>query len=462
MSMKLNPFEIANVLIVIFLLFQLVRRRDVVTLLLVLFAYGSLHFGFAVIALTTHESASLMIAMHNDGGGGLAKLSTLVLLSVIFVFLGGHAYGSYVQNRRSENQTVIYILTAMGALFLGYLLNYRYDDWLQLKNVISLEVMFAFILIGYLGVLGDLIVGNKRIYAWGMVGLIVLAVADGVAIYEVFCHNAWSQFRDSSGAIIYRASSILFNPNLFGFWASLIYLGCAYGMHTFKSHRMMILGMILASIAIYFSGSRSAGYLLLALLLFTPLLIKERLHWVPFLIFPLTISIIYFGAARLLPSVISSNIGWNEIAMLGERFFYAPINLINYVFMHVGVPAGVPAGVPVEVSIAIEGRFVGEGRDAGWLILYQDVGWLGVIAILWGSMIMMLWGMRTYVAKRSAASVYAIAALCCCLFTGLVMRFQIFPVWLFISVTLTLCLGYWKRSAVHNEVLMGSDARTNN
>ena len=85
--MKVNVFEIANVLIVIFMLARLGRSRDVVTLLWMLFAYGTLHFGFAALALITHDSASLLVAIHDEGGGVLAKLSTLTLLSVIFFLL---------------------------------------------------------------------------------------------------------------------------------------------------------------------------------------------------------------------------------------------------------------------------------------------------------------------------------------------------------------------------------------
>ena len=84
--MKINVFELTNVLLVIFLFFILTRKRDVATLLMVLFVYGTLHFAFAAIALTTNGSASLFTALHNEGGGVLAKLSNLSLLGVVFVW----------------------------------------------------------------------------------------------------------------------------------------------------------------------------------------------------------------------------------------------------------------------------------------------------------------------------------------------------------------------------------------
>ncbi len=96
--MKFNAIEIVNVLIVILLLNVILRRRDVVTLLLALFVYGTLHFSFAAIALATNESASLLIEMHTGGSGVLAKLSTLSLLGIVLAMLSMLAYNTWIQN----------------------------------------------------------------------------------------------------------------------------------------------------------------------------------------------------------------------------------------------------------------------------------------------------------------------------------------------------------------------------
>lgn len=462
MNANINTFEIANVLIVILLLSILMRKRDVTTLLLVLFAYGTLHFGFTAVALTANDSVSLLIAEHIEGSGVLAKVATLVLLGVGFALLSVHAYRALAVSRGSENRIISYALLVMGALFCGYLLSSRQGDWLQLKNVISIEVMIAFLLVGYLGAIGAHTLNSAKIYSWGVGELLIFAAIDSIAIYEVFSHNAWSTYADSSGAVIYRASSILFNPNLFGFWASLVYLSCAYGMYAYKAHRnMMVWGMVLASIAIYMSGSRSAGYLLLVVLFIPALFLKKRFNWLTLLVLPMTILAIYAVAAWLAPFCSFSNVGWHELALLGDRLAAAPIYLINYVQMKTGSIFQFSVGVPSEVSIAIEGRFVGEGRDAGWMVLYQDAGWLGMAAILWGSFMLLWWGVRTYWAERSAASVYALAVLCYCLSTGLVMRMQIFPVWLFISLFLTPCLFYWRQSVVQNPLPICRDAHVN-
>jgi hypothetical protein len=450
--MNINIFELLNVLIVVFLLLQLKRRRDVVALLVVLFMYGTLHFGFAAIALATNESASLLIALHNDGGGMLAKLSSLSLLSVVFALLGRRAYGKYLLSSQGERKITISILLVMVILAGGYWLNIRLGDWLQLKNVISLEAMLALILFGFLGANGA---HTMKMYPAILAGLVILGITDCIAIYEVFDHRSWAGTLESSGAMVYRASSLLFNPNLFAFWASLVYLACAYGIRACNEHRkMMLWGMVFASIAIYFSGSRSSGYLLLGVLFIPALLVKERSHWLSVMVLPLTMLGIYVGTVWFVLPLVADSEGWYEIALLGERFAAAPIYLINYALMHIDIPLGIPAGItegvpegiPAEVAQSIEGRFIGESRDAGWLVLYQDVGWLGTSAMLGLSLLSLWLAMSAYLEKRSSASVYALATLCYCLLTGWVMRLQIFPVWLFVGIFLMPCLIFWARN----------------
>ncbi len=461
--MKFNVIEIINVLIVILLLNVILRGRDVATLLLALFAYGTLHFSFAAIALATNESASLLVELHTEGSGVLAKLSTLSLLGIVLAMLSVLAYDAWAQNRKKSRKVELHILLAMGIVFCGYLLNFRQGDWLQLKNVISIEIMLILMTVGFLGATSIDRLNAVKVHAWVVVGLLILCATDCIAIYEVFAQQSWAGTLESSGAMVYRASSILFNPNLFAFWASLVYLACAYGMHEWKEYRrVMLWGMVLASVAIYFSGSRSAGYLLLGMLLISAVLLKGRSRWLPLLILPVTMLVIYAGAAWLAAPLFPGKGGWNDITLLGERFAAAPLYLANYVLKLAGATGIVSSiDVPPEVTVSIEGRFEGGSRDAGWLVLYQDVGWLGTAAMLWISVKSLQWAVHAYFAEHSAASVFALTTLCCCLMTGFVMRFQIFPVWIFIGVTLIPCLMFWSGAANPKPTTIGNDARAN-
>lgn len=434
--MKFNPVELINVLIVLGLLKVLLRKRDAVPLLLVLFVCGTFHFSFAVIALTTNDTGRMLIDLHNEGGGLLARLSTLILLVVVFSLLGRRTYEAYSAGHTGEKKELLFVLLLMAALFCGYLLNYRTSDLLQLKNIVSIEAMFVLVMLGSLATTGMPVLKAGKVYAWGLAGLLILGIIDAIAMYEVLGRHSWAGTLESSGAYVYRASSVLFNPNLYAFWASLVYLASAYGIHVYgEQRRMLLLGMVLASTAIYLSGSRSAGYLLLAALFLPLLLIRERRQWLPLLVLPLTMLAIYAGAAWL-----AGDTRWQEIALLGERFASAPVHLINYSYQYLAIPVEIPA----EIRESIEGRFIGAGRDAGWLVLYQDAGWVGLSAVIIAGCLLVGRGIRAYLVRPSPASVYTLALLLYCLLTGLLMRLQIFPVWLFIGLVLIICMVYWR------------------
>jgi hypothetical protein len=439
MSVDIKLVELVNVILVISLFVMLSRRRDVAALLLVSFAYGTLHFGFAAAALASTDRVAVMTEMHLYGGGALAKLSALSLIGVVFFLLGGRAYKNFLLNREGDKIIIVSMLLVMLAIFAGYLFNMNYGDWLQLKNVISLIAMFAFALIAFLAMKGEQAINIERGHMWGVVGVFMFGVVDCIAIYEVFSHTSWAGTMSSAGVMVYRSSSILFNPNLLGFWASLMYMGFAYGFEAYKQNRkIMLWGMVLSSVALYFSGSRSSGYLLLAAL-FAPtallFLLRRRLFWLPLMMLPLTMLAIYAGAAWMAPLFVTSTVGWHEIALLGERFGVALVQLINYQL----------GSAPSEIVVSIEGRFVGELRDSGWLVLYQDTGWFGLWCVVMAVSMLFTWGVRVCVTKPCFSNSYAFAALLFCILSGFVMRFQIFPVWLFDSLVLVACLALWSR-----------------
>lgn len=457
MGVDINFFELVNVISVASLFLMLRRRRDVATLLLVLFIYGTLHFSFGAVALMSEDRVAMMTEMHLDGGGTLAKLSALSLLSVIVVLLGVQACKSFSLSREGDGIIIVSMLLVMMAIFTGYLINMKDGDWLQLKNVISLEVMCAFALFAFLAIRGEQSINIEYGRMWGVIGMLMFSAVDFIAIYEVFSRASWAGTMSSSGQMVYRASSVLFNPNLLGYWASLVYLGCSYGLEAHKQHgKIMLWGMVLSSFAIYFSGSRSSGYLLLLALFVPMLLLRKRLIW-PLLLLPLIMVGIYVCAACVAPRFVTSAVGWHEIALLGERFADAPVQLMNYGLMKTGAvineicqligfnPVIFSNTVPGEIVESIEGRFVGDGRDAGWLVTYQDTGWFGLSAVILGGGILLAWGVRVCAAKPYLSNFYALAALLFCMLSGFVMRFQIFPVWLFVSLVLVVSLVLWSR-----------------
>ena len=121
-------------------------------------------------------------------------------------------------------------------------------------------------------------------------------------------------------------------------------------------------------------------------------------------------------------------------------------HVINELYQLVGGRAINFSGLaPSEIVESIEGRFVGEGRDAGWLVLYQDTGWFGLGGIVLAVSMLLAWGGRVCVANPYLSNIYAFAALLFFILSGFVMRFQIFPVWLFGGLVLVASLALWSR-----------------
>jgi hypothetical protein len=475
--MKINAFEIINLIIVLCFMLLIKRQRDGITLLLILFFYGSLHFSFGPVALAT-INVNFLNALHTDGGGMLAKLSTLLLLGTIFVLLSKQAFDSRWTKPWKKTKVENQMLLVMVAVACGYIFNFRFGDWMQLKNVISIEMTFAFLLVGYVALAGVSTYKPNLTYSWCVSGLVILFIADCIAFYEVFSQQSWAATPDNSGELVWRACSILFNPNLFAYWASLVFLGFAYGMQTYKNHRkMMLWGMVLASIAIYLSGSRSANLLLMTILFISAALMKEKLRWVPLIVLLLTMLTIYAGAEWLVTPFISNDQGWRKIALLGERFIVSPIYLISYILRvvvscilkfvdvfglsnteisNIGISnteiSNFSASkkllhVPDRIVESIDGRFVGKGVDSGWVVLYRDTGLLGLVSVIWAVFMLIAWGVKVHIARSNSSSIFALAILIYNLLIGFAMRFQIFPVWLFISIVIILCLAFWRQFA---------------
>ncbi|WP_323000937.1 hypothetical protein [Denitromonas sp.] len=429
--MNLNPFELVNVFISIGLLSILRHRRDSLSLMMALFVCGTFHYSFAVFALLSSDSSRLLTTMHNEGSGLLASFSTLAVLIVAFGILGQRAYEAYsmgIGDKGKSRRVALFIIFVMVALLVGYLLNYRAGDRSQLINVMSVMAMLLLVMLAYLSLSGNLTLN----FSWLGISLFVLGVIVAIAAYEVWSYQSWSWFQNSSGEVVYRASSVLFNPNLFGFWASFVYIASAYGMHAhWDRRRSLLLGMMLASCAVYLSGSRSSAALLLGVLVLSAALTRGRRQWAPLVVLPATILIVYTVSA-----LFDSNPHWRAITVLGERFAEAPLHLANYVlrFFDQGVD------VPPEVEISIEGRFIGEGMDAGWLVLYQDTGWVGQMAVFLVAALILARAMYLCWARPGPASAYSLGLLLYCLLTGLVMRFQVFPVWLFTGLAFVIFL----------------------
>ena len=432
-------FEAVNLILAAVIIFNMAGTKSHGNLLFLLFSYASLHFSFAAIPLINGAAMTDLIEVHLQGSGMLAKLSGIMVLIAAFLILCRNFKFTFA----GEKKLIYLFLIALVAITIGGLLNIRAGDWIQLVNVVATCGMLILMI---------LLASYVDNFEWeidkGQLCFVILmqVVMFVIAFYEVYSLRYWGHFMNSNGEIVHRASSLLFNPNLYGMWCAILAIVFSYLFHQNIGKKFLILfALTLAFGGLYLSGSRSAGFMTLFLLVFIALTISANIgwkRWVTVLTMLSSFFVLNVGSnwmGQLFPKHFDN---WSAISLLGERFLVYPMQLLGYLLNHFSL--GIE--VPNEIVISIEGRFNGELKDAGWLVLFDDTGWLGVIGVMgvWG--LFLVWSVNTYRKRRDTTSVYAIAMLIFSILWGAVLRFQVFPTGLFMATILAPCIVYWKNA----------------
>lgn len=438
--MVFRSIEIINVVLCAYFIFAALRHKNP-GLPFLLFVYGSLYFSYAAIPALGNGTIVEIRQIHIEGSGILATLSGILILLLTLLLSAKQTKG-----RLLEDKGLFYLFFGVTlAIIVGYLVHQdHYLNILALKGTLGLVLMTALMFLFVKNhSLAESALADTKI--WSVLALLVLAV--GVAIYELYSLRVWSFVSDSNGDYIYRPSSLLFNPNLFGMWCAMLAIGFAYFFHReVTSRRLILFGLVLSFVGIYLSSSRSAGFLVLLTLIGISTLIRGRNfidRWAPVMAMVAVFMLIGLGANWASYSVAGQEEHWRLITLLGERFASYPMQVGHYFSNKFGLA---PEAVPAEISISIEGRFTGEMRDSGWLVAYDDMGWVGALAlaVLYG--MFLFWGFKTWWKRRDIDSIYALAILFFCVGTGVVIRFQMFPLAMFVPLILAPCISYWRNA----------------
>lgn len=446
-KMKVNYLEFINCVLAL-ALFGVAVRKNLSWILAAFFAYGSLYFAHTAYPLVSGAPVEEISAMHavDLGSGIISKVATVMFLAAMFVILV-----LQVKKISAFDKWVLFLFsTAALLVVVGFLVNIKGGSGLQLQNVISVVGMMALICFGYMASRSDDFVRQPK-YGFIFTLNIVLVLAVSVAFYEVFSGRAWSGTSYGNGVRVNRASSIFFNPNLYAFWSALIYLGYSYLILVCdKCRQQIFLGMFLAAAGLYFSGGRSAAILLFGVLFMCGVCVRgadPKWRWVPLVAISAFFVLIYSISTSLLVSDIGSHRGWESLSFLGERIGSTPLDVLRYVLnkIPIGVIGEWGGQVSPQIVESIEGRFVVAKSDSGFVALYTDTGWLGLAALLGIWVVLFGWSIRAYLMERQVFGIYSLGALLYCLFSGFSMRFQVFPVWLLIGVSLVPCLIFWRK-----------------
>lgn len=427
----INSWEFLNLLLAVFFVL-IVQGRKNADILLFLFIYWTFHFTFAAIPLLTGESFERILEIHTIGGGILAKMSgTLVIFFTAYQLLNKH-FCEFSFQKYPPNINLFFFSSLV--IFIGYILKLGWMDWVQFKNFLALIFILCIFFITPRKHNSFFIWKNNITQALLVLLLLLMLI---IAIYEVYSHRSWSYFVDSSGNIIYRASALLFNPNLYGVWAAMLAIGFSYIIQSEQRvNSITLFGLILSISNLYFTGSRSVVFLLLFLLIAIGTFANQISTWRRWLPTTLIIFVfVVFGSTSLIfSSFFESQDGWYSVYLLGQRFLYTPIYAFKYVSKF---------DVPPEVAISIDGRFDGEPKDSGWLVLYDDAGWIGISLFFGLCLMAFILNIRKYLIEPSISSIYSLATLIFSVGIGAVMRFQVYPTGVFIAIMLFISSLSW-------------------
>ncbi len=113
-----------------------------------------------------------------------------------------------------------------------------------------------------------------------------------------------------------------------------------------------------------------------------------------------------------------------------------------------------------ETVIAFEGRFQGVGSDSAFFAMYDDAGVLGggLLVVLWGYLLVI--GAWALYINRNVKTTYSFAFVIYAISIGMVMRYQVYPVWVFMGVMLIPCVVLWRSIfPVDNVFFLGAPRR---
>jgi hypothetical protein len=77
--------------------------------------------------------------------------------------------------------------------------------------------------------------------------------------------------------------------------------------------------------------------------------------------------------------------------------------------------------------------------------VYDDSGLLGLLGFLGFFAMLFIVSCKAHLIRKSVETAYAITVLSFCVAIGVFMRYQVFPIWLFIVILLSPCIALWNR-----------------
>ncbi len=427
----MNNIDLIVVLISIIVIgLSYFKRFDSISIIILFFFSGALFYLPAMIFLFSDNYELALKSVHIKGLGYFFEFLSLISIAIFTIILFRSAYRLRIAAESFDKKLFIFIAISAFSVLVAFLNNYNHTFALNsqpFKHFLGLEFFLINTLIMHFSLLRSKLLVDRNIKLIFFVCVAIYAFIFFIELYEVLSSKAWAGTDQFDGVHVYRASGTLFNPNLLAFFLglSIIFSSVFYEK---KLKFLSLLIMALCSFSMYLTGSRTAFYLILFALLAKVIILRDKLRLEFLLLFLLLFN---------LPFLIGYLFRIDNFISLGYRFYYGIYYAIEYGLVHLGLKDLV---LPNEVNISILGRFLGEEKDSGWIVILDELGTLGFFPFFIGFMICTKFFINSIRTKAFRYSLSAYISLVYCVLYGLSMKFQLYPACLFISIAMVVFL----------------------
>jgi hypothetical protein len=490
--------SIPNLLWILGLIYYLRIRKNIGAVMVAMLMYLSLHGGYAIFAAATGDGINTLNDLHyqrSDPGVKLVGACFLVYCSILLLFRMQNPLSSLRQG--VPCQLGVYFLLALFLAFMVYgAVNLPGIAPEKMQTVLKESVFATGMWIGTIlfavairqGV--DYFSSRRREWLAALMILAVVMLIGG--FYEIITGVVWAGTYYVTG-FSYRASSTLFNPNVLGFWCSLLVALISLIFHLGWISRRATFVAMAGSVCLLILSSSRSGLMLALVNLFavTAILVSGRKYNEKSLlekVWPLIAFILSFMAWTLLIELLSPGRFATIDAMRANlyRFLQLPVDIFWIFVMKLFFPlmdklrplltslleslpsSGFADMLSHSVSNAFEsmtrnintaassyeagkmmesvnGRILLEYiSDNSFMSIYAVGGSVAIAVwlVLW---VFLFWaGIRKNMVCPGVFSAHSLGGLILCFVSGFFLRTpQLFPVWIFLSMILGACVCWW-------------------
>jgi hypothetical protein len=445
------------------------RSKDVTRILISSFLYISFHYSYAALPIFSfHFSISEYISLHQNTQAGVKLTGFGFLIFTLCLLVWRYRQHIFSGVHYGAEKWLRWLFMLWGLMvFTHWVIDAAGSDYpskIAVQDIVSAFLLgiFAWSFGAALKIQKDITVVTQENICRLL--LIVLSLMVAIGAWEILSFRIFFLVLLDSGEYVRRAKSLLFNPNVLGFWCSFVAIFSAYTYHSQDwPSKLSGYTLVLAGFGIILSGSRS-GLTICFLFLGTAalLLFRIRKQITTIKSFrPLIIFAAGMGTISLVIKVLD-NISWHAIerlhamALLVDRFIVFPQELLYYILLklcnfNLFSSSWLPKisekmALPKATAILIDGRINPSTKivDNGYWAMMHDGGWAALVLwiVLWAMLVIL--GFKSLRKLPGVNSAYALSLVIGCAFSAGCMRaFQIFPFWIMISLALSLCLSWY-------------------